>query len=98
MSVTNLKTITLEAFLPTPETKTPREYIDGQILPKPVPKSGHSRLQGKLVEAINTVTEPARMADALPERRCTFGGRSIVPNIAVFRWPCIAQADRSPCP
>jgi Uma2 family endonuclease len=32
------------------------------------------------------MTEEQRIALALPELRCTFGGRSIVPDIAVFTW------------
>ncbi len=38
----------LEEFLQLPETKPASEYIDGQIVQKPMPKSRHSRLQGRL--------------------------------------------------
>ena len=81
--------ITLEDFLQLPETKPPKEYMRGQIISKPMPKSRHSRLQGKLIYAINEVTEAKQIAYAFPELRCTFGGRSIVPDIAVFRWESI---------
>lgn len=80
------KTITLEEFLKLPETKTASEYIDGQIIQKPMPQGKHSKLQGKLVTAINQVVEGRKVALAFPELRCTFGGRSIVPDIAVFAW------------
>lgn len=85
--------ITLEQFLHLPETKPASEYIDGQILPKPMPQGKHSRLQQKLIGAINEVTETTQIALALPELRCTFGGRSTVPDIGVFRWHRLAVDD-----
>jgi Uma2 family endonuclease len=80
------QTLTLEEFLKQPETKPAREYIDGQIIQKPMPKGKHSRLQGELVPAINGVVKPQKVACAFPELRCTFGERSTVPDIAVFIW------------
>lgn len=80
------KTITLEEFLKLPETNPASEYINGQIIQKPMPQGKHSKLQGKLVTAINEVVETRQIALALPELRCTFGGRSIVPDVAVFAW------------
>lgn len=78
--------ITLEEFLKLPETKPVSEYINGYIIQKPMPKGRHSRLQGKLCTTINQVTEDAKIAYAFPELRCSFGGRSIVPDVAVFQW------------
>ncbi|MGA0201309.1 MAG: Uma2 family endonuclease, partial [Prochlorotrichaceae cyanobacterium] len=80
------KPLTLEAFLALPETKPASEFIDGQIFQKPMPQGQHSRLQQKLTAAINLITEDTHIALALPELRCTFGGRSTVPDIAVFTW------------
>lgn len=80
------KTLTLEEFLLLPETKPASEYIQGRILQKPMPQGKHSKLQGRLVSAINQVAEPTQIALALPEVRCTFGGRSIVPDVVVFAW------------
>jgi Uma2 family endonuclease len=51
-----------------------------------MPQGKHSKLQGGLVTAINAVVEHQRVALAFSELRCTFGGRSIVPDIAVFAW------------
>lgn len=82
--------VTLEAFLKLPETKPASEYIDGQIVPKPMPKTRHARLQSKLIDVINEVTEAKRIAYAFPELRCTFGNRSIVPDVAVFCWHSIS--------
>jgi Uma2 family endonuclease len=78
--------LTLDEFLKLPETKPASEYIRGEIIQKPMPKGRHSRLQGKLCAAINQVTEAPKIAYAFPELRCSFGGRSIVPDIAVFGW------------
>ena len=78
--------MTLAWFLTLPETTPASEFIDGEILRKPMPKGRHSRLQGALTSAINQAAEPGRIALALPELRCSFGTRSIVPDIAVFTW------------
>jgi Uma2 family endonuclease len=77
MTSTSTKPITLEEFLQLPETKPASEYIEGAIIQKPMPKAKHSRLQAKLVDAINRVAEVAQIAYAFPELCCTFGGRSL---------------------
>lgn len=90
------RTLTITEFLRLPETKPATEYIDGQLVQKPMPQGKHSKLQGQLVPEINNVTESSHIALALPELRCTFGGRSIVPDIAVFTWsrlPLDEQGD-----
>lgn len=51
-----------------------------------MPQGKHSRLQLKLCEAVNQVAEERQIALAFPELRCTFGGRSIVPDVTVFSW------------
>ncbi|MEM6839818.1 MAG: Uma2 family endonuclease [Cyanobacteria bacterium P01_C01_bin.120] len=86
MVQTPAQLITLKEFLRRPETKPASEYADGQVIQKPMSQGQHSRLQQKLMSTINAVTEDAQIALALPELRCTFGGRSIVPDIAVFQW------------
>ncbi len=86
MSVTTTQTLTLEEFLKLPETKPASEYINGEIISKPMPKGRHSRLQGKLCAVVNEVTENQKIAYAFPELRCSFEERSIVPDVAVFQW------------
>jgi len=78
--------LSLQEFLQQPETKPASEYIDGEIIQKPMPKRRHSRLQGKLCAIINEVAEEAKIAYAFPELRCSFGERSIVPDVSGFRW------------
>jgi Uma2 family endonuclease len=80
------KILTLAEFLKLPETKPASEYVNGKIIQKPMPQGKHSRLQGKLVTRINETFEVSKTALAFPELRCTFGGRSIVPDISVFAW------------
>lgn len=88
------KTLTMPEFLQLSETKPASEYIDGQIIQKPMPQGKHSAIQGEFVAAINAVVKPKRIARAFPELRCTFGGRSTVPDIAVFLWSRIPR-DRN---
>lgn len=88
------KTLTLEEFLQQPETNPASEYMDGHIIQKPMPQEKHSTLQAELVPAINGVVKPKHLARAFPELRCTFGGRSTVPDIAVFVWSRIPR-DRN---
>ncbi|MEM8808125.1 MAG: Uma2 family endonuclease, partial [Cyanobacteria bacterium P01_G01_bin.38] len=78
------RTLTLAEFLELPETKPANEYINGQVIQKPMPEGKHSKLQGKLVSVINTITEQPHIALALPELCFTFNGRSIVPDVSVF--------------
>ncbi|MGB5962496.1 MAG: Uma2 family endonuclease [Coleofasciculaceae cyanobacterium] len=78
--------LTLAEFLQLPETKPANEYINEKIYQKPMPKGKHSRLQIRLGTQINQVAEPERIASAFTELRCTFGDRSIVPDITVFSW------------
>jgi Uma2 family endonuclease len=86
MTVTINPAHSLEEFLKLPETKPASEYINGNIFQKPMPKGKHSRLQLKLCNSINEKVESQRIAYAFPELRCSFGTRSIIPDIAVFRW------------
>ncbi len=86
MVQTPAKTLTLEEFLQLPETKPASEYVKGQILQKPMPQGKHSTLQGELVNGVNAIAKPQKIAYAFPELRCTFGGRSIVPDVSVFAW------------
>ncbi|ARV58513.1 hypothetical protein BZZ01_07545 [Nostocales cyanobacterium HT-58-2] len=86
MTIASKSKLTLEDFLKLPETKPASEFINGEIIQKPMPQGEHSRIQAKLCEVINQVTETKKIAIAFPELRCTFGGQSIVPDVAVFRW------------
>jgi Uma2 family endonuclease len=90
MVQTPIKPITLDEFLALPETTPTSEFIDGQIIQKPMPQGKHRTVQRDLIFAVEVIVKPQKIARAFPELRCTFGGRSIVPDIAVF------LADRIP--
>lgn len=87
------KSLTLEEFLKLPETKPPSEYINGQIIQKPMPQGKHSIVQRELTFAVDRPLRDKKIARAFPELRCTFGGRSTVPNVAVFVWDRIPRDE-----
>jgi Uma2 family endonuclease len=74
--------MTLEEFLRLPEDKPYLEYIDGRIEAKVSPQKKHSLLTARFLERLNDWAEPARLGYAFPELRCTFAGRSIIPDVA----------------
>lgn len=86
MISTQSPSLSLAEFLQLPETEPASEYVDGHIHQKPMPKGKHSRLQTRFSAQINQISEPQRLACAFTELRCTFGGRSLVPDISVFTW------------
>lgn len=93
MVQTPFRQITLEQFLDLPDTKPASEYIDGEIIQKPMPQTQHSVIQKKLLFAIDPILNDAGIAQAFPELRCTFGGRSIVPDVVVFEDDKIAYDE-----
>lgn len=93
MVQTPSKPITLEEFLKLPETEPASEYIEGKIIQKPMPQGKHSAIQGEFVPIINSVVKPQRIARTFLELRCTFGGRSTVPDISVFIWSRIPRDE-----
>jgi Uma2 family endonuclease len=85
MSASPAQTLALEDFLKLPylEESPAWEYVDGIALQKPMPKTRHSILQKRLLDAVDDNSDEYT---ALPELRCTFGGRSVVPDVAVIAW------------
>jgi Uma2 family endonuclease len=73
--------ITLEEFLKLPN-KRYLEYIDGRVEAKVSPQKKHSILTKGFVKRLDGWAEPAGLGEAFPELRCTFAGRSIIPDIA----------------
>jgi len=76
--------MSLAEFLAWPriDEKPYLEFHDGRIEAKVSPQSQHSMIQLNLPPAVNGFARPRRRGLALPELRCTFGGRSILPDIA----------------
>jgi Uma2 family endonuclease len=57
------------------------EYINGEILQKSMGGGKHSLLQKRLVSAIDSTNSNY---EAFPELRCSFGNRSVVPDVAII--------------
>jgi Uma2 family endonuclease len=93
MVQTPIKYLTLEDFLLLPETEPSSEYINGQIFQKPMPQGEHSVLQTELPPTINAIVRSKQIARAFTELRCTFGGRSVIPDVSVFRWNRIPRKE-----
>jgi Uma2 family endonuclease len=93
MAITQTR-LSLEEFLRLPEEEPALEYEDGVVTQKMSPKGKHSRTQYRMAELFNRVAEPARQAIAFPELRATFGGRSYVPDVAVYRWERIPVDEK----
>jgi Uma2 family endonuclease len=94
MVQTKSKAPTLAEFLELPETKPASEYVDGRIVQKPMPQGKHSTIQEEVISAINAIVKRQKIARAFPELRCTFDGRSIVPDVTVFTWERIPRDER----
>lgn len=73
---------TLAAFLNLPyiDESPAWEYIDGEMLQKPMGGGKHSLLQKRLVTVIDAVDSNY---EAFPELRCSFGNRSVVPHVVI---------------
>jgi Uma2 family endonuclease len=85
------RVLTLEEFLDLPEAKPALEFEEGRATQKVSPKLRHSTLQGAFVESVNRTYRRRKLAHAFPELRVTFGGRSFVPDVSVFRWDRIPR-------
>lgn len=88
------KSLRLAEFLTLPETEPASEFINGEIIQKPMSKGKHSIIQGELVSVINGVLKPRKIARAFPELRCTFAEKSIVPDVSVFIWERIPRDQK----
>jgi Uma2 family endonuclease len=91
MVQTPLKPLNIEDFLKLPDTKPASEFVDGKIIQKPMPQGKHSTIQSDFGASINGLLKLGKIARAYPELRCSFGERSIVPDLAVFTWERIPR-------
>ena len=94
MVQTPVRTPTLKQFLQQPETKPASEYINGQIIQKPMPKTAHSGIQAGLIKVIDPALNPGNVGRAFPELRCTFDNRSIVPDVTVLPGAKIPRDEK----
>src|SRR3954451_10035849 len=75
--------MTLEEFLRLPDIDEHPylEYIDGRVEAKVSPQKKHTVLQDEFATRLNGFARPARLGRAFPELRCTFAGRSVLPDV-----------------
>jgi Uma2 family endonuclease len=78
------------------QTKPASEYIDREIYQKPMLKTRHSRLQGRLIRTINEIVEDAEIVYTFPELRCMY--RSILLFLLNQQPALCSGGDRVPVP
>lgn len=83
MTAAAIQNISLHQFLNLAyiEESPAWEYFNGAAVQKPMGGGKHSLLQKRLIAAID---QASAEYEALPELRCTFGDRSIVPDVVVL--------------
>ncbi|HIK38285.1 MAG: Uma2 family endonuclease [Geminocystis sp.] len=74
----------LEKFLQLPETQPPLEYLEGEIIQKPIPSFKEVVVRHRLLTKLNNVASSDSSWRAFLELRCTFNGQSLVPDIVVL--------------
>src|SRR5689334_10981253 len=78
--------LTLQQFLTFPEEEPSLEFIDGEVSQKVSPRGPHSTIQVELAARLNQVARPGKISRAFTELRATFAGRSVVPDVSLYRW------------
>jgi Uma2 family endonuclease len=75
--------LTLGEFLRLPEIDEQPylEYIDGKIEAKVSPQKKHSLIQSQLMRSLDDFAKASSLGLVFPELRCTFSGRSLVPDV-----------------
>jgi Uma2 family endonuclease len=85
-STTDFQNLSLEKFLQLPNSDIAKyEHVKGIVRKKAGLKAKYLELQDHLSSEINRVVKSGKSAYALPDSRCTFGNRSLLPDIAVFQ-------------
>ncbi len=72
--------MTLEEFLELPDNRY-FEYIDGRIEAKVAPQKKHTEIEAEMRDCLNDFATPPKLGRAYVELRCTFAGRSIIPDV-----------------
>ena len=80
--MTTLSQISLEEFLRMPGIEEPPglEYIDGHIERNMLSQFNHVLIQTKLGSILDRFSEAESLGESFTELRCTFAGRSILPD------------------
>src|SRR5918997_1556437 len=86
--------LTLEQFLNLPEEKPALEFWDGMAIQKVSPQNLPGRMHSASAQRVNLLAEPLKLALAFTETRATWGGRSPVPDVVVYRWDRVPRDAR----
>ncbi len=75
--------LTVQEFLEMPgiDESPSLEFIDGKVARKVAPQKKHNALTAFFLGALNQTAIPEGLGEAFPELRCTYAGRSIVPDV-----------------
>jgi Uma2 family endonuclease len=73
--------MTLKEFLELPDDSH-LEYINGRIEAKVAPQKRHTEIEAEMRNCLNAFAAPRKLGRAYVELRCTFAGRSIIPDVA----------------
>src|SRR6266508_1370984 len=80
--------VTLDEFLAMPDTKPASEFVDGEIIQKPMPDRPHASIQTYLVVLLFQFLTATGLGRAFTELRCIFGPpgrqRAWVPDLVVI--------------
>jgi Uma2 family endonuclease len=79
-----IEVLSIKEFLRLPEIKPALEFVEGRVIQKVSPSLPHSIIQTMLWQRIFEHTRQSRSARPFTELRCTFGGESMVFDVAVF--------------
>ncbi len=92
MVLAALHPVTLDEFsqLPNIEESPAWEFLNGQVLQKPMPTFYHSLLQKYLVRAIDNANSSY---EAFTELRCILSKNSIVPDITIIHQSRIPSSN-----
>src|SRR3954470_11032976 len=76
--------MSLEEFLHLPkiDEKHYLEFIDGKVEAKVSPQKKHSLIATRLPRCLDDYAMPTGLGCSFVELRCTFAGRSIIPDVA----------------
>ncbi len=81
--------LSLDEFLALPESEPASEWVDGEVLQKPMPNQDHSDLQNAIAFALTRFVQARRLGKVRPECRCVFGPpedmRVYVPDVVFVR-------------
>jgi Uma2 family endonuclease len=95
--MTTTTKLTLDEFLCRPETKPASEYVDGEVIQKPMPKRKHAFLQIFLGRLLDEFLEATDLGRAGTEWRCVFGPagreRAYVPDIMLVLRDRLTEDD-----